>query len=241
MHLKSPPSGIVIVVFLVFSVVAAILTYGSYALPNESPNNPPLTDASVDTVVTRQQPASLVSAVRQPAPVVSIETDDKPTLGDSKADSLPSIRVTVNDPLLTENIKSRQSAIRQHLEVAHNPHSSEREVVGALIATANLSVLTMYDIEGKARVIPEMVVDLDAKQMDPQRHRARQSRWTSNGPDVYRITSGGATYEIPRGEFPEFDLVESARKLFSSDIPVGELPIHEILARAELVLSHEVL
>jgi hypothetical protein len=150
-------------------------------------------------------------------------------------------RLTVVDPLLVKNITQRQAAIREHMACIDDPKASDRERSGALQAISALSVLAMHDIEGRSLVVPEMAVDLEEASRDPQKYRIRFKPPAVSDPGVRRITSGAAVYDLRPGEFPEYDLVEVAKRTYAGgSVPLGELPRTEILARARQVLSYKV-
>ena len=155
--------------------------------------------------------------------------------GSNEADFID-IRAT---PEVARNIIERQGAIHSFMAAVVGqetpPDGSKFEQ--SVISLSRLSVLTIMDATGRSR--PQLLPGESV--LDHQRRVARDGiDWFLSADESHRVVSGGFIYEIPLGEFPEYDVLGAADQTLRPSSLFNEEFVAGVLKRANAALRYRV-
>jgi len=143
------------------------------------------------------------------------------------------------DERARRGILARQEEIRRFIADIDGTVELEEERFYATSAMAltTYAVEVIFDATGRAVTIPMGTYDAEG----------RKTRFTIKTPDYphHNLSSGGAKYLIPIGEFPAYDrikelLKEYPKAEYPNGVPIGEVPFEDVLALGNLALSYRI-
>lgn len=214
---------------------------------------PRLSDAPLSTTSAEHPQASGprgAKAALSPASAGPTRTDESESIlvapdaaaegegadGESDTADFIDIRPT---PEVARNIVERQGAIHSFMAAVVGqqtpPDGSKFEE--SVISLSRLSVLTIMDATGRSR--PQLLPGESA--LDYQRRVARDGVEFFTPPDEsHRVVSGGFVYEIPFGEFPEYDVLGQGDRTLRPPSLFNEEFVAGVLKRANAALRYRV-
>lgn len=200
----------------------ALSTKDSTKLQESAGSGQPIEQPRPNSVSTELVEFGQVVRSRETLPGLASNVVSEATVTKMEA-TATGLPIAYDHPQIIANIRARQGALsvyQQALTTGVAPGSMSLDKVAC--AASELAILTILDATGRSEVVEGKI-----KAPPPTE-------------DSHFIVSGNAAYQIPVGEFPEYDRIRELRNVLHDGVPLGEIDLPAVERRVEHALSYSV-